>query len=327
MQDQVLEDIQKRFVLSLAVFWIMVLAVLPFTKITISYDGFADVLHLSLFISCFGLLSGRFGFDLLRSLTSILAGLFMILLPLVTANYMAMSLNMPLADDFLSNMDVAIGFDWHAFIAFVDEKPLLAGAFTMAYQSFIIQIVAAPVLLIFLGYHRRAHAFMIAFGLLTLLAAFIAIWFPAYGSYFHYGYVDGQLANINTYFSFEFIDHFEAVRNKETFHVSSDAISGILTFPSVHAGAAYLLIWATWPNVWLRYPFLLINIAMALSAVVNANHYLVDIIASVPLAAVCIMAVNAVFGRSSERADLSVASSSSTAYPSNKTLQVEAPSG
>ncbi len=326
MQVQVLEDIQKRFALSLAAIWIAVLAVQPFTKVSISYNEFSGSLYLSLLIACSGLLFSRFGLHSLRSLTSVIAGLFAIMLPLVTANYMAMSLNMPLADDLLSRMDIAIGFDWHAFIAFFDARPVLAEALRQAYESFLIQLMTVPVLLLFLGYHRRAHAFMIAFGLLTLLAAFIAIWFPAYGTYTYYGYTDGQLANINTYFGFQFIEHFEAVRNNEAFHVSSKAMSGILTFPSVHAGVAYLLIWATWSNVWLRYPFLLINIAMALSAVVNANHYLVDIIASVPLAVVCIMSVNSIFGRSGKRDELSVAAPSGEAYPSKQTIPTEVPS-
>lgn len=315
MQAHDLDDIQKRFTLSIAACWIAVLAVQPFTKITISYSEFSGVLYLSLVIACFGLLFGRLGLHSLRSVSSILAGLFLILLPMVTANYIAMSFNMPLTDDFLSRADAALGFDWDRFIAFVDARPFLAEAFKQAYQSFLIQIMAAPVLLLLMGYHRRAHAFMISFSLLTLLAAFIAVWFPAYGTYAYYGYVDGQLANIDTYFGFEFINHFEAVRNNETFHVSSEAMSGILTFPSVHAGVAYLLIWATWSNVWLRYPFLLINVTMALSAVVNANHYLVDIIASIPLAAVCVMAVNHIFGSSGKRDDLPAAEVSANPIP------------
>lgn len=298
MRNQFLDDLQKKFFLSLAAIWIAVLLVQPFTKVTISYSDFSASLFASMLIACSGLILGRMGFDLFRSIASVVAGLFLIMLPMVTANYMAISLNMPLADDLLVKMDEALGFDWHSFIAFVDARPLLAAAFGVAYQSFLIQTALVPVLLLFLGYYRRAHAFMIAYGLLTLLAAVVAIWFPAYGTYTIYGYAEGQLNHINTYFGFEFINHFEAVRNSETFQVSSNAMSGILTFPSVHAGGAYLLIWATWSNIWLRYPFLLLNIGMALSAVVNANHYLVDIVASIPLAVICVIAVDFLFGRS-----------------------------
>ncbi|MDF1610477.1 phosphatase PAP2 family protein [Hoeflea sp. YIM 152468] len=300
-----MDDIQKRFFLALAAMWIAVLLVQPFTKVTVSYNEFYASLLAGFLVAGSGYLLGRMGLNLFRSIASVIAGQFLIMLPMVTANYMAMSLNMPLADDLLIRMDQALGFDWHSFIAFVDARPLLAGAFGKAYQSFLIQTALVPVLLLFLGYHRRAHAFMIAYGLLTLLAAVVAVWFPAYGTYTVYGYAEGQLANINAYFGFEFINHFEAVRSSETFQVSSKAMSGILTFPSVHAGVAYLLIWATWSNIWLRYPFLVLNLAMALSAVVNANHYLVDIVASVPLAAICVVAVNCLFGRSSRPHDAS----------------------
>ncbi|MCY0149078.1 phosphatase PAP2 family protein [Hoeflea sp. G2-23] len=308
MNDLDMDDIQKRFFVSLGLIWGVVLVARPFTKVTINYADFSANLYLSLICACFSLLAGRFGLNLLRGLASLIAGLLLIMLPMVTANYMAMSLDMPLADELLANMDAAIGFDWHSFIAFVDARPLLAAAFGEAYQSFLIQVVLVPALLLWLGYSRRAHAFMIAFGLLTLVAAVVAIWFPAYGTYTHYGYTDGQLANINSYFGFEFIEHFEAVRNNVEFHISSQGISGILTFPSVHAGVAYLLIWATWTNIWLRYPFLLLNIMMALAAVVNANHYLVDILASIPLAALCIGIVRLVFGMHRNAADPAVSS-------------------
>ena len=298
MQNPVLDDIQKRFFLALAAIWIAVLVALPFTKVTINYHEFYGSIYVYLLLACVGVgvFLGRLGFHLLRGVSSVIAGLFLIMLPMVTANYMAMSFNMPLADDLLIRMDEAIGFDWHAFIAFVDARPLLAEVFMTAYGSFLIQTAFVPILLLFSGYYRRAHAFMIAYGLITLLAAVIAIWFPAYGTYTVYGVDGGQLANINAFYGFEFIDHFEAVRNSDSFHVSAGAMSGILTFPSVHAGVAFLLIWATWPNVWLRYPFLLLNLTMALSAVVNANHYLVDILASIPLAAVVVVAVTAIFG-------------------------------
>ncbi|WP_156174601.1 phosphatase PAP2 family protein [Hoeflea sp. IMCC20628] len=295
MHNPDLDDIQKRFFLSLGAIWIAVLVARPFTKVTINYQEFSVSILMILLIACAGYGLGRLGFALFRAISGLIAGLFLIMLPMVAANYMAMSFNMPLADDLLVKMDTAIGFDWHSFIAFVDAQPWLAEAFGQAYQSFLIQVALVPVLLTLLGYTRRAHAFMIAYGLLALLAAVVAIWFPAYGTYTHYGYAEGQLANINNYFGYEFIQHFEAVRSSETFHVSSQAMSGILTFPSVHAGVAYLLIWATWTSVWLRYPFLLINVTMAIAAVVNANHYFIDIVASIPLAILCVVMVKQIF--------------------------------
>lgn len=291
-----LNDIQIRFLASLGALWVAVLIALPFTKVAIDYGSFATVLVLALALAAVGMIAGRYGLDQFRGIASLMAGLFLIMLPMVTANYMAMSFNLPLADGLLVRMDEAIGFDWHGFIGFFNERPLIASVLSGAYQSFLVQIALAPVLLLLLGDARRAHAFMIAYGLLTLIAAVIAIWFPAYGAYAHHGFSSGEFANINTYFGFEFIEQFEAVRNDEVYVVSADTMSGILTFPSVHAGVAYLLIWAAWSNIWLRYPFLGLNLAMALSAVVNAGHYFVDIVASIPLAVLCVVMVRLVFG-------------------------------
>ncbi|MEQ8480751.1 MAG: phosphatase PAP2 family protein [Hoeflea sp.] len=318
MSTRDLNDIQIRFLASLGVIWAAVLIALPFTKVSIDYESFATVLVLALALAGVGMFAGRYGLDQFRGIATLMAGLFLIMLPMVTANYMAMSLNLPLADELLVRMDEAIGFDWHGFIGFFNERPLLASAFSTAYQSFLVQVALVPMLLLLLGEARRAHAFMIAYGLLTLIAAVVAIWFPAYGTYAHYGYSGAEFANINTYFGFEFIEHFEAVRNNEVFVVSTDAMSGILTFPSVHAGVAYLLIWATWSHIWLRYPFLALNLAMALAAVVNANHYFVDIIASVPLAVLCIVVVRPLFRLGARNsAEPNAASSTEPAHATN----------
>ncbi len=67
---------------------------------------------------------------------------------------------------------------------------------------------------------------------------------------------------------------------------------GILTFPSVHAAVAMLCAWAMWPIRPLRYPFLLLNILMTVSAVSHAGHYLADIIAGIGIAAATIAIVN-----------------------------------
>lgn len=319
MTTRDLNDIQIRFLASLGALWAAVLLALPFTKVAIDPGSFATVVGLALALAAVGMFAGRYGLRQFRGIACLMAGLFLIMLPMVAANYMAMSFNLPLADELLVRMDEAIGFDWHGFIGFFNDRPLLATAFSTAYQSFLVQVALVPVLLLLLGEARRAHAFMIAYGLLTLIAAVVAIWFPAYGTYAHYGYSGAEFANINTYFGFEFIEHFEAVRNNEVFVVSTDAMSGILTFPSVHAGVAYLLIWATWTNIWLRYPFLVLNLAMALAAVVNANHYFVDIIASIPLAVLCVLVVRSVFGLGSQTSPGSVTASSPAPAPASNT--------
>ena len=151
MATRDLNDIQIRFLASLAALWAAVLFALPFTKVTIDYGSFATVLVLALALAGVGMFAGRYGLYQFRGIAILMAGLFLIMLPMVTANYMAMSFDLPLADELLVRMDEAIGFDWHGFIGFFNDHPLLASAFSTAYQSFLVQVALVPVLLLLLG--------------------------------------------------------------------------------------------------------------------------------------------------------------------------------
>lgn len=286
------DEIQKRFFACIAGLWFAVAASMAFSKVAFDFRDLLNVLFLCFFIATLGALFGNLGWIRLRSLSNLLSGLFLAMVPMVTASYVAMSFTMPLADPLLARMDDAIGFDWPAFVAYVDSERWLAYALEEAYASFLPQILVIPILLLMFGDNRRAHAFIVACGVLTVLSSAVAAFFPAYGTYIHYGYAGGALAHIDTHFAYEFVAHFDAVRAVDAFTVTTRSASGILTFPSVHAGIAFLIIWATWRNGWLRYPFLVLNMLMAVSALSHGAHYLVDILASVPVVALTIVVVS-----------------------------------
>ncbi|HEY0291994.1 MAG TPA: phosphatase PAP2 family protein [Hansschlegelia sp.] len=67
-------------------------------------------------------------------------------------------------------------------------------------------------------------------------------------------------------------------------------------------GVAALCAWAAWDSRLLRYPVLLLNVAMAVSAVTDASHYAVDVIAGLGVASVSVGAARAVFYRRSPAA-------------------------
>lgn len=223
-------------------------------------------------------------------------GLFLAL-PITIATYASIGVNMPLADNELAAWDQALGFDWRAFIFAVDSSPAASDFLQQAYGSFSKQSLF---LLLFLGFQKnaaKAYAFGFAFLLLCLISSAISIRFPALGTYVTYGMTQDDLSNINSTYGFVFLEQFNAVRNQATFVLDFEKLAGILTFPSVHAGLAVLCVWAAWGSRLLRYPFLLLNIAMAGSAVSHANHYLVDVIAGFGAAALAIVVSSLIFYR------------------------------
>lgn len=204
---------------------------------------------------------------------------FLLVVPILISTYLAMALDQPLADVELIAMDKALGFNWHAFIAFVDGSRFLSSILQFSYTSFGLQLLIIPIILTMSNDLKRAVAFVFGYGILCYISSVISIWYPALGTYMVYDVSKSDLSNINAHFGFFFLSDFYAARSGDAFTLVMGKASGIITFPSVHAGIAFLAIWAMWESKWFRYPFLVLNILMATSAVSHANHYLIDIIA------------------------------------------------
>lgn len=207
------------------------------------------------------------------------------------STYIAMRLDMPLADQALVRWDATLGIDWHSLISFVDSRPLLAEALGFSYQTFLIQLLAVPFLLVVSRKALRAYHMVIAYALIGFISSVLAIWFPALGTYAVYGLAQAELVNINAHFGYFFLDQFNAVRTDPNFVLALENSAGILTFPSVHAAVAVLCAWASWAVRLIRIPMLLLNILMGASAVTHANHYVVDVIAGIVVAAASIALV------------------------------------
>jgi len=217
--------------------------------------------------------------------------------PVLVWTYAAMRVGMPLADERLVAMDAALGFDWHAFIAFVDARPWLADFLAFSYSSFYLQLLFLPVVLSLFGRSRQACAMVFAYCVLCLISSVVCIWYPALGTYVVYGVAAEELAAINAKFGFFFLDQFHAVRQAGHFNLTLDEAAGIVTFPSVHAGVAALCAWASWSLRWIRFPMLALNVGMAAAAVSHANHYLIDVVAGVGIAGISASLATAMFYR------------------------------
>lgn len=217
---------------------------------------------------------------------------FLLTIPVGLATYVAIRFNMPLADDTLARMDAVLRFDWHGFIRFVDERPILAHSLNIAYYSFSFQLIGVPLLLVMFGMTVRAYVMVLAYGLIGFVSSAIFIWYPALSAYNVYGVAPFELSHINAYFGYAFLEQFHAVRSNPQFVFSLDEVQGILTFPSVHAAVAALCAWSLWNVKLLRYPFAVLNILMAISAISHGSHYLVDVVAGLGVALLAILAVH-----------------------------------
>lgn len=296
------EDAAARIVLRTVIAsYLSIVAIMPMAGIGVDPASAAGLLTVVAFIVVLILYARWRGMAGLPAGLHCVAAVLLLALPVLVWTYAAMKLDMPLADDSLAAMDRALGFDWRGFISFVDSAPALAEGLAGAYTSFPFQILLLPLLLALAGHSTRAYSTLFAFALVCAASSVISIWYPALGTYVAYGTTQSELVNINAKFGFHFLDEFNAVRAGGAFTLFVDRAAGIVTFPSVHAAVAALCAWSAWQVRLLRYPVLLLNAAMAVSAVSHANHYLIDVVAGIGIAGLCVAATVPLFYRQADR--------------------------
>jgi membrane-associated phospholipid phosphatase len=180
----------------------------------------------------------------------------------------------PLADPVLRRADMLLfGIDRTRLIA---DLALSAGAmrlWTLAYDSFAVTPLLAMMLLLWRGERWRAWAVLTA---LTSCAAIMIVFLlmtPAFGM---------------PPFPYAFEAVLAGVRNGEQRTLDTSVITGIVTFPSMHAADAVILATAfSWLGRW-AVPLVMLTIAMFFSALIVGGHYAVDLLAGGCVGLVCI---------------------------------------
>ncbi|WP_113360012.1 phosphatase PAP2 family protein [Rhizobium sp. SYY.PMSO] len=241
-------------------------------------DTIIAVLFVGFYTIVLSILATRFKLPTFRAVVECLGCGFLLIVPITLSTYIAMRMDLPVADQQLSQWDSWLGVDWPALMMWVDQHSLLAAAFNQAYRTFSYQLLLWPLILIVAGRSNRAYQMVGAYGLLCFIASAISTLWPAVGTYSFYQFDPNKLHNIDSTYGYFFLQQFHAVRDDPTFVWSLAKSAGILTFPSVHAAVATLCAWAAWEIRLLRYPGLALNVTMALSAVPDANHYVIDVI-------------------------------------------------
>lgn len=200
-------------------------------------------------------------------------------------SYLAASLAFPQQDALFHALDRALGLDWLAYLNVVDARPALGLAFSLAYASFIPQVV---VLLIALGFSGRGHAarvMLLAMMISGLVAIAISAFMPAMAMFVHLGLTPADYPNLTPAASFVHVADITALRSGEPVLLDLSKAEGIITFPSYHAALGLLMLLAGLAHPWLRWPFLLLNLTMIAATPIDGGHYFVDVLAGLAIAA------------------------------------------
>jgi membrane-associated phospholipid phosphatase len=207
-----------------------------------------------------------------------------------TLSYVTASFNFPLQDAAMARIDRALGFDWVAMLAYVNERPWLAKALVYAYYSELFQV---PLVVVALGLTGRARAldrFLAVYLMSALIIVLVAGLLPALGPFPFYQ----PDAAIQTEFTVGagrwHIEQVQELRAGTFGTLQIEKIEGLVEFPSFHMALAINLIVALWAVPWLRWPGLLLNLLVIAGTLPEGGHYLIDIIVGGVIAVGCFVA-------------------------------------
>lgn len=204
--------------------------------------------------------------------------------------YIASASPMPFYDEQLLSIDRALGFDWFAYIKWVDKTAYADTVLSYSYFSFF-QI---PLLFILLSAYQKyikLYSVMLCFIIGISICAAISFIFPAMSAYTFFNVNHNDYHNVNLLSGYWHIDDLLGMRNGTIKSIHLFTLKGIITFPSFHASTAIILLWGFWSIIWTRLPFFLLNMVMIASVPVTGGHYFVDVISGVIIAILAILLV------------------------------------
>jgi membrane-associated phospholipid phosphatase len=188
------------------------------------------------------------------------------------------STNRPLADDALALIDRMLFFGLERRMiadAVADWPPLVVEATRLIYHSLAVQPYILVTALFLARQERRAWTFVSAWMGALILSVAIFPLAPAFGT---------------PPYSLDFMSTLQGARDGTLRTLGTNALTGIVTFPSFHAAASIVLGWGFSSLGRAALPFVLLNALMFASALFAGGHYLVDLLAGAAIGCLAIVA-------------------------------------
>jgi membrane-associated phospholipid phosphatase len=211
--------------------------------------------------------------------------------------YILASANLPMQDANLARLDQLLGLDWQAYYRFVCERPALVPYVYFAYAMIVWPTFGVPIVLGLTKHYLRLQQFTLACMSTVVTTALISSVLPAVGTFHEYG-ISPDLPVFRASGYLVQLHQLPLVRDGSLRVLDHNTLGGIITFPSFHAAAAVLALWAFWGVWWMRPLALIANVGMLLATPLVGGHYFVDVFAGVALAVLAIAAAQRIGRRS-----------------------------
>ncbi len=196
--------------------------------------------------------------------------------------YGVIAMGFPYVDWWLAAADAALGVHVPTLAMWTQAHPVFAYLMNLSYFSLLPQWFVAVLALAVL--REREHLWEFAFHFHFCLAVTVAMLLvaPAVGpqGYYHFHpAIDME----------RMIGQISGLHNGTMKLVRFDELEGLVSIPSFHVAGALLATWAFRRRRRILIPFALVNIGLIVATFMTGVHYVVDVLASLPLFACSVL--------------------------------------
>jgi hypothetical protein len=201
-------------------------------------------------------------------------------------NYLSFAWKRPLIDGWLVSLDRAIGFDWMAMVAWLQDHPAIGQLLHVAYGISLPQVPAILLLLAITGRTARLDRFTLSFMIGATLTVGFWIAFRSFGAY-HYFFALGEaVPPTGLGVNIPYAAHMSAWHAGNFVPLRLADMQGLIAFPSFHTVLAVISMLALLEFRFLGFLGVIINVLVILSVPAQGGHHLVDVFAGILVAAV-----------------------------------------
>ncbi len=199
-------------------------------------------------------------------------------------SYLVTTLDRPLIDDVVVAWDRALGFDWYAYVGFVNARPWLGVLSSALYETTLAQIALSVVLLCLIGRTERTREMTAIVMVSSFLCVAVSGIFPSEGALAYYHPSAAFTMQNHPVVDLAYKQQFFDIRHGLMTHLSLKGLHGLVAFPSYHVGLSVILMIAFRGVKGWFWPITALNTLVILSTPIDGGHHLSDGLGGIALA-------------------------------------------
>lgn len=203
-------------------------------------------------------------------------------------NYLLITIAGPRIDDILLAADKSIGVSWPAIMTFAANHPGITRLLLFIYLSVIPQTAVLFVLLAWRQNTAAIYGFSLAIAAGALLT--LAAWtlFPSFGAFSVYDLPPDVARKLGLALTGSYGQDLVRMLKEGPGLISPGDLRGLIGFPSFHTVQALTLAWYARSLPYLRWPAVILNILVIVSAPIHGGHDVVDLFGGAAVAVISI---------------------------------------